>query len=146
MTGSRLDVLILKDDIRRALVGTWGTDWPSDGRSELEMRLWEPNPIGGQLDRVAGVTDQHPSLQQPAPVKPNYALKFTLAGHTKAVSSVKFSPNGEWLASSCTYRGPRPLGGCQTCSPETRALGRPAFRHPAGLVQPASDFKEVAPH
>lgn len=36
--------------------GHSGTDWRSDGRPELEIGLWEPDQIGGQLHWVAGIT------------------------------------------------------------------------------------------
>jgi COMPASS component SWD3 len=34
--------------------------------------------------------------------KPQYALKYILSGHTRSISSIKFSPDGTTLASSGT--------------------------------------------
>lgn len=31
----------------------------------------------------------------------NYVLRYTCEGHDNSLSSLKFSPNGKWLASAC---------------------------------------------
>jgi COMPASS component SWD3 len=33
--------------------------------------------------------------------QPNFQHSFTLFGHEKSVSSLRFSPDGQWLASAC---------------------------------------------
>ncbi|EGU11351.1 Wdr5 protein [Rhodotorula toruloides ATCC 204091] len=35
------------------------------------------------------------------PGRPDYSLRFTIEGHKKSISAVRFSPDGRWMASAC---------------------------------------------
>lgn len=46
---------------------------------------------------------------------PEYACRYTLRGHKKAISSTKFSPDGSWIATSGASSGARPKDANDSC-------------------------------
>lgn len=88
-------------------------DDPPTPLSDKRQQSLSPSPAPSQIsnnslpDAPTGVASSASSpASKEGPIRlptrpPNYKLKCNLSGHKRGVSSVKFSPDGKWIASAC---------------------------------------------
>ncbi|KAI1374122.1 WD40 repeat-like protein [Hypoxylon crocopeplum] len=68
----------------------------SRSRSPLDSQSARGTPLRDALD----LEPSAPPTRQQQPVKPHYVPSLVLAGHSRAVSQVRISPDGRWVASA----------------------------------------------
>lgn len=90
---------------------------PEDGPLQYAYDQELPSELQTPLDdedEVEDVRTKRPRWERPRRL--NYMPHMTLHGHRRGVAGVKFSPDGEWIASCCM-----PLATCSRITQTTRA-------------------------